>query len=623
MIKKISLWMILLFVGFFMIGNQVYASGEETVTIEQTDALYHWNLINNNGVNMLKSDRILNDATYLEFNVFTHRDLAYEANDPDLEEIFVNELGLETSRLTTYATSTSTSIIHDYPIDYIDEMTPELMILKDDTTTNYGVNIGQYYYSITLVLSDTLTSFDLDYILAVANNDSDTLLSIIDDNHLELTLNDLDFQFLDVWLTNTPIIVDSDHISLLPETSGSIYDDVNAMGDVSILSINDYTVTFRIIYSQQAYDLTYTFTNNTDMTLFDNTFEMFYYTDDDSHFIVFNQGETSMFYQTGLSQNDTFIPYTTWNLDTNELASIERFNVYMYVRLGDGNHVFGYFYVDDFVIDNLISVNASFKYRFEPQIYGDPTEWYDYQSVLEDGTYTEGNLSWKVKALDMSTFAAAFGSMIPGIRLPVALIGTAVSAYLIYDMADDLMQGNSLWIGDTEEIQNYTPSASMENEINQAYQDAYPAFDGLNLSTYSLWQLDFGTFEKSWNDLAIDEESVNIISFTYMTSGQVYTIDQENINTQVTIDDNLTPGDNTITSDLWDTIKAFVSNLYQTNPELVLLLALILVIIFVILVGGLVITLKKFKRNFKAFFSVFGLILTAIILIIILIILGI
>jgi hypothetical protein len=617
MYKKVSIVILLLMLSIYFIQpiRAEETQENEVVTVSDTDAYFDWYIEENQGVHMLKSNRIHNTSTFIDITVYTFKDLAYNENSPEEEEIFVYENGNETSRLTTYQSETSISAIKNYAIDYPDPFTDFLMFLEYESQESYGAELGDVYFDITLVLSDELSSDERDFVLAVANNDTTELARIINENNLNVGINDLDFTFLELSMTQVSNEVDPNDLSDLPMTEGNIFDDVNLMADVEIMSINDYQVNFRITYNLQPYDLSYTFSENTDMSIFNNQYEIFYYTDVDDHFMVLNQGETSMFYSTGAT-TETFIPYTTWNMDTNELATIDRFNVYLYMKVGDGEHLNGYFYVDEFVIDNLISVNTSFKYRFE-NIFG-ADSWNIYNTVLEDGTYTEGNISWKLKGAVYSSVAVSIASMIPGLEVPALIIGTPLSLYLQYQTYQELIDGNNLWIADTEEIQAVDPNELLEDEINAAYLDAYADFEGLNLSTYNLYQLDFGTFEKPFYELKIDEDSINVISFTYMTHGQVYTIDEENINTIGVIEDDLEPSEDN-QENLWNMIKTFLLDLYADNPSVFLLIGIVLMII---VIGTVVTVLNTVKKPIKAFFTPLGIFLAVVATIVLLVMFG-
>ena len=606
--KKILIFILLVF-GGLMITNHVNAA--EDVTVNESDAFYTWSLINSNGVYMLKSDRVENLTSFMDITVYTHKDFSYDVTSPDEEEIFVYQNGVETSRLTTYATDTSVSLLQNYQLSYIEPGFTDILMLNYSYPT-HGASLGDVYYEITLVLSSSLTSEQRSFLLAVANNDQvflENVRSTYSHYGFEGTIDDLDFRFLDAYFDQTQTVVDPGDLTTLPQTNGSIYDDINDMGDVTILNIDGYTVDLRITYNTLAYDLSYTFSANTDMTIFDDAYEIFYYTYEDQHFIVFNQGASSMFYQTQI-RTETFIPYTTWNLDTNELASIERFNVYMYMKIGDGEHLFGYFYVDEFVIENLLQVHASFQYRFMPTIWGDASEWYDFETILENGAYQPGNVSWKWQGLTTSLAALNLFSNNPLIAMPLALVGT----YFAYESVDTLLDGNRLWIDDTEQIELVNPSLSLQNEVNTAYLSAYDQFDGLDLSSYNLWKLDFGAFEKTFNELQIDPESVNVISFTYMTSGQVYTIDEENINTVVNVSDNLLPVEHT--SWITNFIDWLKGKFGDALPGIALVVAIVLVVILRKPIRSLLRTIERIiknpKRLLSALFIIGGLVLAGI-----------
>jgi hypothetical protein len=576
MIKKILL-ITLLFLSAIMISTKLYAS-EETADVYIKDDNFTWQIIQSNSTYLLKSNRILNTAESIDATVYTKNDLSYDVSDPNIEEIFIESLNTETSRFTLYSSETSISQIASYDLEFPDPFTDDMMFFKDEDSTDYNITIGDVYYDVTLVLSDTLSAYERNFILSVANNDVDELQDVINDYPtFDGTLDDLDFTFLEIQLDTNITNVDNNDLSDLPETLGTINDDENLMGDVLIESISDNQVTFRIVYETLLYELTYNFSANTDMSIFNNNYEIYYYTEDNQHFMIFNQGDTSMFFDTG-NRVQTFIPYTTWNMDTNELSAINRFNVYLYMKIGSGEHLLGYFYVDEFIIDNLLSVNASFDFRYDPLI-GKPTDWINYQTVLEDNQYTEANISWKLEGLVYSNIARTIGMQIPGLGLPLAVAGTGLSVYFAYESISELIDGNNLYIGSTEEIEAVNPSLTLESEINEAYQSAYEDYESLNLSTYNLYKLDFGTFEKTYNQLQIDEESIQVISFTYQTSGQVYTVDQENINTVGVVEDELDPTESQ--SNWWNDFVDWLKDIFgDALPGVIVVAAIILSIVF-------------------------------------------
>jgi len=371
---------------------------------------------------------------------------------------------------------------------------------------------------ITIALNQGVTFTESSQISQIANQNKTTYFNFI--------------------VTYFPIVIDpgdpgnpgnpSSQLDLLPLTAGSIFSSKMEMGRVT-WNITGYTARFTIQYNG-IYYLDYIFDVGTDMSIFNDAYEAFYYTHLGQKYIVFNHGTQSMF-SSGNWKVQTFIPYTTWNLQTNELASINDFNVYLYAKEEAGNNMYMYFYADEFVIDRLISATLSFEYRYVP-IIGQKGPWQPYFKVLEDTTINPGNISWQLQAAAVSSAATLIGAMIPGIGLPLLIIGTPLSFYFQYLSYQQLLDGEMLWTGSIQEIQKVIPSQTLKNEVDAAYRLVYPTFNSMDLSTYSLWKMHVGTFNKFFQKgIEVNPDSdMTIVQFRYMTNGQVYTVDEENIN---------------------------------------------------------------------------------------------
>jgi hypothetical protein len=406
-------------------------------------------------------------------------------------------------------------------------------MLDPDWTVNLDPDI---YYSITIVLNENLTSDQRDKILTVFNAGGYYgSMTPGETYHLAVTAN-----VVSVYVDPTS----PGDLDLLPNTSGSIFDNVNNMGSVSIDSINNNTYDFTIRYDN-IYYLRYAFSANTDLSVFQNYHEAFYYTYENQHFIVFNNGAESMF--THYERIDAFIPYTIWNLDTNEIISHNQIDVYLYMTLGDANHLVGYFYVDDFVIDRLMQVSTIFNYRWDPFI-GSKSDWMTKTVILEDTQISEGNISWQFQAAATSlaasaTLAAILGATGVGlpIALPLLLVGSVVSAYFA---STAYLYPGDLITGDVSQIELANVDPELKTEINQKYTEIDQDFTAIDTNSFPLWKLDFGAFEKVGSTAEVDAESINVISLSYQTDGEVYTLEADSIRTNATVDDYLDPNNN-------------------------------------------------------------------------------
>lgn len=322
-------------------------------------------------------------------------------------------------------------------------------------------------------------------------------------------------------------------INDLPVTTGSIFTQQMNMGRVYFQRDN-LSLNLAVYYNGQSYYLNFGFAPNTDMAVFNNAYESFYYTHEGQKFIVINHGNTSMFLPDG--SKDTFVPYTIWNLNTNELQTISRFSTYLYSKKEAANNVYAYFYVDEFVIDNLLSISLAYKYRYNFLI-GDG-DWHDQYVYLENNVNATGlsPTAWQFDVMTGTAAAMLAGSQIPVLRWPILAFGTAVMATVGSTVDEQIIE-----FGNIEQIQKLTSlSPQLETELSQAFNKADTNFDDFNNPVF---KLHLGQFNALFSTgIEIDQEysvvdgqkGINIIQFTYQTKGQVYTIDGSNINVEFT-----------------------------------------------------------------------------------------
>ncbi len=325
-------------------------------------------------------------------------------------------------------------------------------------------------------------------------------------------------------------VSDATTVEMLPETRTSIFNETMDMGTVRFIK-SGFNLIVAINYDGLTYYLNYSFDFQQDMSVFENGFEVYYYTHENQKYILINQGNESMFTSSDI-RKQTFVPYIIWNLSTNEFEKIERFNTYIHTRKESGNNAYAYFYVDEFVIEELLSVSLAFKYRYN-KIFGGYTDWIEEYQILESGETNEVSaLTWQGKVLSTTATATAIGSLIPAVRWPILAIGTAVMA-IVGSQTDT----NPFTVKNIEQIQIAEVDANLRKEMNEAYTKFNKdfTFDN-NLKTF---KLHLGQYDRvltkgidiDTNYSVQDEQKgVNIIQFTYRTDGKLYTILGDNIN---------------------------------------------------------------------------------------------
>lgn len=328
-----------------------------------------------------------------------------------------------------------------------------------------------------------------------------------------------------------------DSLNNLTTTTGSFFRDAKPsdMGKVSFIREGNNVVVL-VQNKGQSFYLNYNFSSETDVTMFDAN-EAYYFTDDfDDKYIIINLGENNLFNPNG-TKRAAFEPYVIWHLESNEFYKFDRFNVYMYA-LFEGPQLFGYFYVDDFVIDELLSVSLSYRFRYIYSLqfwrpYGD---WQTVDIVLEkDKSQLGSTFSFWEQFLYYPAMAQSILGIVPLSQLPNLLVGT----YLWYNRTSGGSEGN-IFVRNIQDIEKIlSPSQALINMLNQKYAEAYDDdyFNGISqgLSIFKLYLGEFndpfatGKEIDSEYSLFNHQKGINIVQLTYMTQGQIYEVSGEDI----------------------------------------------------------------------------------------------
>lgn len=514
MIKKILTFVCVGLLSLFFYEIATYAN--TPIPLDISENFHTWELKQNGSIYYVQSNRIRNGATQLEMTLHTTMLMSYwwPEQYPELENFVIDSNGLVESRLEVYTSDETIHLKSTYPIVYEAPGVTDLLFL-DSGLSDWRVELEPNdYYQIVLVLNPSLTSSERNSVLTTLNN-----------GYIRAGVKAIDI-VITAWLV--PNVIDPtlpEQLALLPETGGSIFDDVSDMGNVNIVPLGQNKYLFEILY-EGIWEVRYTFDSNTDLTIFDQSIETFYYTHEDEKFLVFNRGNESIF-KTNDVTNQTFVPYTIWNLSTNELATINKTSVYLYTQMTSNNHVYGYFYVDDFVIDHLLSVSLAMRYQYTFLI-GSNGPWRLYQKVLEADTAVVETKPWQYDFLVNTGVATGVAQVLSGgLSFPTLLIGGGLMLWVGASIHRDPFE-----TGNVTEIEAFNPSPSFKEIIETAYREKDESFDGIK-DYLTLYRLDLGEFNIFGSTgIKIDEtysmvegqQGLNVIEFVYMTNGQVYTI---------------------------------------------------------------------------------------------------
>lgn len=309
----------------------------------------------------------------------------------------------------------------------------------------------------------------------------------------------------------------------------------NILGNVYFTVLGNQVI-LTIWYSNTPYTLKYNFSPQTDMTLF-NTEEAYFIKRDGKPQIFINKSDR-LYLRDILSANSNetpaFVPHVIWDLNTNTLSKVEKYNAYAYVKQNPQGVLVAYYYVDEFIMDNILSTTLTYTSRKVMQRWGglitEKTEWQTYvwshtsDSEIE---YRDLTASWQL--------------LIPVYNLIFANIKT--NTY--YRMpAIQALNFNNL-----PAQYNVTKS-----EIETKYAEVNSSFNQLkNNPRYKVWA--FALQEGANADVGIignvqtefyhnpdnenDPKNLKIIEIVYMTDEKIYTTVGQDMNLHIIVEPDI------------------------------------------------------------------------------------
>ncbi|MEM3713502.1 MAG: hypothetical protein QXM38_03530 [Candidatus Aenigmatarchaeota archaeon] len=192
------------------------------------------------------------------------------------------------------------------------------------------------------------------------------------------------------------VTIENATIGDLPETSGSPFTTDGTIGTASFAINQDTNMVIRTInYGSDKYVLTPVYLESIDFLK--NATNIYYYTDNGEKFLTFSKDEEPVIlHNRFLSQKwtDTAI----WNLNTGDLKIISKVTVYSHIQSGPDDTLFNLMYIPDVIIDSVVSVSLTFKYRYNYHITG-PGAWQYQQVTVYKGDTVEVRPTWERKVL--------------------------------------------------------------------------------------------------------------------------------------------------------------------------------------------------------------------------------
>lgn len=323
------------------------------------------------------------------------------------------------------------------------------------------------------------------------------------------------------------------NINELPATTN------NTLGNVTF-NVVEETVNITINYNRVNYHLIKRFTPETDLALF-NTIEAYYINVGGNPQIFINHSNRPYLgdiLEAPNNEKPAFVPHTVWDLKTDEILTIHNYITHVYVKMNEQGLIMAYMYIDEYVIDNLLSAELSWnvgtKWKFPANlIYGKDIKWQKQEAKFTNDEYTKYiDTSWSW--LDMFN--------------PLGIVKDTQDVYEMPSI--DSVNFNNIQSG-----YNITVS-----ELETHFKKVNSDFETLKIdSRYKVWAFAFqpgmdnfgGTTQiyYNYNNLK-DPMNLQIIELVYETNGKLYTAVGDDMDLRVSIQEKL-DGNNPSTENRW------------------------------------------------------------------------
>ena len=290
----------------------------------------------------------------------------------------------------------------------------------------------------------------------------------------------------------------------LPDTTGNMIDEIDeAMGYLSIESINESTraVEFLVLYNSIAYEITLYLE---DISFLADVDHGFYYTYEEEQFFYFSYSSFDIFTDSTYTEEKgiDWKGFTIWNLTTDQVSQINKVFVLTHL-VEDANHdVYAYFYTPNVIMDELISVTVSFRYRFE-KIFGGYTAWeYPDPIILEKDATTASLTTWETSLYAGSAAAVSALAALTIVAVPViwpALVVSGIAVGIIYGTLGPSITG--IRVEDISEIERPTLSGAFVALLEEEWDIT---IDSVNNSPHKLF---LGQYQKAFTN-GIDLEGL-------------------------------------------------------------------------------------------------------------------
>lgn len=585
--KKLIIMVIVLFMAMLTITQPTYAalSSENDISDE-----LQWQRITLDGKYAIRTLRFQIDFA----------DVSMELNTTmsGWENFIVDVNGATYSRVDIYNTQTFGTPIKTYQIIYEAPEATEILLLSDGSNV-WNADVTAYegkWMQITLML------------------DPSASISLI--NNVEYWINNYrgmyDFNINVRYEVNLYQSVDD-----LPLTAGNPQQETpGKIGEVVDYYYDGVNNTFlATVRYFQDYNIAIENVDFGDDDFLDSVASINYYSIGSEKFFQFDFVDSEEVLLTISGEYEAlWTGFGVWNLSTNDLVVYNRALALTYIDVEPDRDVYGYLYLPNIPIDDMLSVAGHFNYRFGyKDIIGRQKyrEWEEAAFVLEKDQASYGSDIFNHGALPQWTYdvvktasflnpIAALFTMIPGwqdVGFLLNYTGRYAGIIATIVAAGGLEKAIT---GKIDEIETIAPDTVLRSKLNEYYTEA--AGELIVLPTdVDIHKLYFGAFTAyNSNVVDIDASSLTYTEITWVTKGQIYTLPEELIDEISILDpEDVAPPEDT--QDLLTWIKEFIQALLASlfNPDVADWLRIVIAVALTVVAIWIITRVVKFFKTAK------------------------
>jgi len=526
--KKILLTFILLILSAFFVISVTHADPLPQANIEDD---FTWDEAATGGYSYAFTNRVLIDfdSIYIEMNTLLLGAFNGSVQTPDWENFIVPTAGIYSSRIEVYESAISSTVLKSWFMTYEAPGATEMLFSNNGDGT-WEIDTTSYtdkYIRIVLMLNTDTKPVDFYYTTPARMN-----------------------AFPDSWDFNVEVTYSalSATIEDLPDTAGNPYQE-GLTGEVIDWEYNDLNNTFAGSVRYYAdYNILIENIEFGDDSFFDKVETIDYYTVDGDKYFQLNFYDNENVLLTGTGQfAETWNGFALWNLTTDELVVYNRALALTYIEVTSEREIYAYLYLPGIPIEDILAVSGHYDYRYGyTNVFG-TQKYYPWETTyfaLEKDQSTYGSQSawegtlpqWTYDAAALSLAALSVGAilnMVPGLQV-IGVPLLFVSAALMIDAGVKAI--NHVVTGKIDEIQTITPTTVLRNKLNNHYTTAVGALIILP-SNAKVHKLFTGLYTQvGTNVVEPDASSLVYTEITWVTNGQVYTLNQDFIDSEAILD---------------------------------------------------------------------------------------